>query len=90
MPLFANQGLGIALLSYCGRLSFGLVADWDVLPDLERVGRWIEDSFVDVRELALRVAEGAEEGATPSDASIAKSDPSPVRVTKAEPARVSV
>ena len=33
-PLFADQALNIALLSYDGRLHWGLNADWDVLPDL--------------------------------------------------------
>jgi len=28
LPLFENQGLGIALLSYCDRLYVGLTADW--------------------------------------------------------------
>ena len=28
LPLFENQGLGIALLSYCERLYVGLTADW--------------------------------------------------------------
>jgi WS/DGAT/MGAT family acyltransferase len=34
VPLFQNQALGVALLSYDGRLHWGLNADWDVLPDL--------------------------------------------------------
>jgi diacylglycerol O-acyltransferase len=33
-PLFLDQALNIALLSYDGRLRWGLNADWDVLPDL--------------------------------------------------------
>jgi len=34
VPLFSNQGLGIALFSYDGRLCWGFNADWDALPDL--------------------------------------------------------
>jgi WS/DGAT/MGAT family acyltransferase len=34
VPLFANQGLGIALFSYDGGLYWGINADWDALPDL--------------------------------------------------------
>jgi hypothetical protein len=34
LPLFENQGLGIALLSYAGRLYWGLTADWELVPDL--------------------------------------------------------
>ena len=34
VPLFRNQGLGVALFSYDGQLHWGFNADWDVLPDL--------------------------------------------------------
>jgi WS/DGAT/MGAT family acyltransferase len=44
LPLFENQGLGIALLSYCDRLYIGLTADWvqgplvaEFADDLERL-----------------------------------------------------
>ena len=34
VPLTKNTSLGVAAMSYCGRLSFGLLADYDQLPDL--------------------------------------------------------
>jgi len=34
VPLTNNTALGVAAMSYCGRLSFGLLADYDALPDL--------------------------------------------------------
>ena len=34
VPLTKNTALGVAAMSYCGRLSFGLLADYDALPDL--------------------------------------------------------
>jgi diacylglycerol O-acyltransferase len=34
VPLFTNQGLGIALFSYDGSLFWGFHADWDAVPDL--------------------------------------------------------
>ena len=34
VPLFREQGLGVALFSYDGRLYWGFNSDWDVLPDL--------------------------------------------------------
>ena len=37
VPLAENQGLGIAIMSYDGRINFGLVADFDVVPDLDQV-----------------------------------------------------
>jgi len=33
-PLFPQQSLGIALMSYAGSLDVGLQADWDAVPDL--------------------------------------------------------
>jgi WS/DGAT/MGAT family acyltransferase len=50
VPLTVNAGLGIAIMSYCGRLNFGLLGDYDVMPDLEQVG---EDLGAAVDELAL-------------------------------------
>jgi diacylglycerol O-acyltransferase len=35
VPLAENTALGIAIMSYNGQLNFGLVADFDALPDLE-------------------------------------------------------
>jgi WS/DGAT/MGAT family acyltransferase len=35
VPLARNQALGIAIMSYDGRLGFGLLGDYDAMPDLE-------------------------------------------------------
>jgi WS/DGAT/MGAT family acyltransferase len=37
VPLARNQALGIAVMSYNGRLGYGLLADYDALPDLDDV-----------------------------------------------------
>jgi hypothetical protein len=34
VPLMGTLGLGIALFSYDGTLSWGYSADWDLVPDL--------------------------------------------------------
>jgi len=52
VPLFENQGIGIALLSYAGKLYFGLVGEWDLLPDLDRLASWVEASYAELREAA--------------------------------------
>jgi len=52
VPLFDNQGLGIALLSYDGRLSLGLVADWDVVPDLAQVADDMDAAFKELCDAA--------------------------------------
>jgi WS/DGAT/MGAT family acyltransferase len=38
VPLARNTALGIALMSYDGKLCFGLLADYDALPGVEEVG----------------------------------------------------
>ena len=49
VPLARNQGLGVAILSYHGRLNFGLVGDYDVMFDLEDLA---EDVMLSLEELA--------------------------------------
>ncbi|HEY9158270.1 wax ester/triacylglycerol synthase family O-acyltransferase [Candidatus Binatus sp.] len=54
-PLFLDQSLNIALLSYDGRLYWGFNGDWDVLPDLRDLVTAIRASFDEL----LRAAETA-------------------------------
>ena len=49
VPLAKGQGLGIALLSYNGRINFGLVGDYDLLWDLDELA---EDLGAALAELA--------------------------------------
>jgi hypothetical protein len=51
VPLFSNQGLGIALFSYDGGLFWGFDADWDVLPDLHDLVCAVEEEFEALRKL---------------------------------------
>jgi diacylglycerol O-acyltransferase len=39
VPLARRQALGIAVMSYNGRLGFGLLADYDALPELEMIAQ---------------------------------------------------
>ena len=58
VPLIDNLGLGIALMSYNGKLCWGFNADWDLIPDLHEI---VEDVAVSFAELcALADAESAE------------------------------
>jgi hypothetical protein len=43
--LLPNQALGVALFSYAGKLFWGFVADWDLVPDLHEFVRAVEESF---------------------------------------------
>jgi WS/DGAT/MGAT family acyltransferase len=56
VPLALKQALGIAIMSYNGRLGFGLLGDFDALPDLEAIGAELEGAIDD-----LAAAAGADE-----------------------------
>jgi len=45
VPLTLNTALGIAIMSYDGRLGFGLLGDYDAMPDLEEVADDLERSI---------------------------------------------
>ena len=45
VPLARRQALGIAVMSYDGHLGFGLIADYDALPELETIARELERSI---------------------------------------------
>lgn len=54
VPLFENQGLGIALFSYAGQVFWGVNADWELVPDVDEVARAIQASFAELRDAAAR------------------------------------
>ncbi|HEY7440185.1 MAG TPA: wax ester/triacylglycerol synthase family O-acyltransferase [Acidimicrobiia bacterium] len=55
VPLAPNLGIGIAILSYCGRLHFGLFADADAHPDIQVLAAGVEESFAELKKLADEV-----------------------------------
>jgi WS/DGAT/MGAT family acyltransferase len=68
VPLSRNLGLGIAILSYCGALHLGLLADRDTFPDLEVLASGIEDAFAELRKAADDVAnEDVDASSTPEE-----------------------
>ncbi|MCZ6783391.1 MAG: wax ester/triacylglycerol synthase family O-acyltransferase [Proteobacteria bacterium] len=52
VPLFQNQGLGVALFSYAGGLYWGFNADWDGFPDLHDFVVAIDAAFHDLCDAA--------------------------------------
>jgi WS/DGAT/MGAT family acyltransferase len=52
VPLAANQGLGIALLSYDGRINFGLVGDYDMIWDLDELADDVRASLAELADTA--------------------------------------
>jgi hypothetical protein len=55
-----NHALAIAIMSYNGQMNFGLLGDFDALPDIESIGQNI------AAELATLVALARESAAAPA------------------------
>ncbi len=47
-----NQALFVAIMSYNGGINFGLLADYDAMPDLDVVAEGIEESVAELLEAA--------------------------------------
>jgi diacylglycerol O-acyltransferase len=52
VPLAKNQGLGIALMSYNGRINFGLVGDYDLMWDLDDLAGAVRESLTELASAA--------------------------------------
>jgi WS/DGAT/MGAT family acyltransferase len=62
VPLAQRQALGIAVMSYDGHLGFGLLGDYDALPELERIRedlKWAIDSLARTAGVRKRPAKKA-------------------------------
>ena len=57
-----DHALAIAIMSYNGKLDFGLLADYDALPDVEAVGHHLEASLAELLE-AAQAAQAAQAAA---------------------------
>lgn len=55
VPLIDNLGLGIALLSYDGKLCWGFNADYELVPDLLAYVKATQEAFEELQTLAARV-----------------------------------
>ena len=61
VPLAEGLGLGIALISYDGKLCWGFNADYELVADLDRFVGFVQDSFEELAEAAnTRVAKRAQ------------------------------
>ena len=54
VPLYKQQGVGVALFSYDGGLFWGFNADWDALPDLHDLVEALCVEFAAIEQLADR------------------------------------
>jgi hypothetical protein len=52
VPLAKNQGVCIGIMSYDGQVNFGLIGDYDGMPDLEDLAQDLEASIDELIEAA--------------------------------------
>jgi WS/DGAT/MGAT family acyltransferase len=48
VPLWVNHGIGVALFSYDGALDWGIVADWDTIPDIDQFTARLRSSLAEL------------------------------------------
>lgn len=78
-PLFNEQGLGIALFSYAGTLSWGIVGDWDLVPDLSEFADCIRRAFYALKRAgAVKLRDAQREAGPPSRSRRQKTASAPV------------
>ena len=81
-PLSAKQALNFAVMSYNGQFGFGLIADFDALPDLGVVAEGLEKSIGELLQAAETVeARGVAPEPEPEPETVPewKEDPAPKR-----------
>ncbi len=54
VPLSPGVRIGVAILSYNGRLAFGITGDYDSAPDVQTMAEGIEAAIVELSQLAER------------------------------------
>jgi diacylglycerol O-acyltransferase len=55
VPLAADHGLGVAVVSYAGEVTFGINADFDTVPDVDVVAQGIHDELEELQRLCEAV-----------------------------------
>jgi diacylglycerol O-acyltransferase len=70
VPLTTNTALGIAIMSYDGTINFGLLGDYDALPDLDDLAAALHDA---IAELAAAAGVPRANGRAPRDPAAARS-----------------
>jgi hypothetical protein len=89
VPLGNNLNLGVAIVSYNGSVDFGLVGDFDALPDLEELGELFAEGLRDMAEAAgikHRGTQGTSDAETAAEADVTElaSRRSPSRFSRDE------
>ncbi|MBM4269931.1 MAG: wax ester/triacylglycerol synthase family O-acyltransferase [Deltaproteobacteria bacterium] len=69
VPLLENTGLGVALLSYDGKVCWGFNADYELIPDLPAFVRMVRESLDETKEaVSLREVKPPAMPVMPADA----------------------
>jgi WS/DGAT/MGAT family acyltransferase len=68
VPLWESHGIGLAMFSYDGTVSWGINADYRIMPDVDRFGVAILESFAELCEAASSAPEQTEELPKPKKA----------------------
>ena len=64
-----GMGLNITVMSYCGRLDFGIVADREQMRDVWKLIEWLGEALEELRPAGAGVSPaGADAGGTPAHA----------------------
>jgi diacylglycerol O-acyltransferase len=62
VPIADEMRVGVAIFSYCDRLTFGVTADYDSVPDVGELTAGIDEAMTSLREAADGLAADAAEG----------------------------
>jgi hypothetical protein len=52
MPLAENVGLSVAVTSLAGTMGFGFTGDWDAIPGIHDLARFVEDGLDELAKAA--------------------------------------
>jgi diacylglycerol O-acyltransferase / wax synthase len=76
-----GHGLAIAIMSYDGRIEYGLLGDYDALPDIDVVAEGIDEALAELLEAARRKQAGSVNGGKArSDADAPQANGGPVSI----------
>jgi diacylglycerol O-acyltransferase len=54
-PLWQHHGIGVALFSYLGSVAWGIVADWDLVPDIEAFTEHVDRAAAELLSAAQNI-----------------------------------
>jgi WS/DGAT/MGAT family acyltransferase len=78
-----NHALAVAIMSYAGEMNFGLLGDFDALPDIEQIGDSIAEELATLVELAReRQAEDAQDNASANGGPTNRASSTPKRTSR--------